>query len=149
MRRRHFLQLAAGAAAGALVNPAFASQLSLRVASVSRNSAPAIVVLPATDPVTEYGVALSVSGWKDADDVLHLMIEKPHRSSYPEIEFSSLQPGRRYRLRMMNATDSEVPLHLPGRRVQLVRVEQAPVAGRFTHTIRLKRFSVVEADLTA
>jgi hypothetical protein len=137
MRRRRFLQLAAGAAAGAIVqptSPAFASQRPLRVASVFRDSAPAIVVLPGIVPVEQYGPSLAVSGWMDSDDLIHVMMERPHRLSYPQIEFSSLQPGRRYRLRLMNATDSEVPVHLPGRPA-------------FTDALRMKRFSVVEADL--
>jgi hypothetical protein len=150
MKRRDFLQLAAGAAAGVVVqqaSPAFASQLSLRVASVTRDSAPAIVLLPGTVPVTEPGMSLAVSGWMDADDVIHVMMEKPHSRSNPEIVFPILQPGRRYRIRLMNATAGDVPVHLPCV-AELVRVEQAPVRGIFTGSIRLKRYGVVEADLT-
>jgi hypothetical protein len=150
MRRRSFLQLAAGAAASTLVqhaSPAFASRVSLRFASINHDSVPAIVVLPATVPVTEYEESLGVSGWMDSDDVIHVMLEKRHRMSYPEIDFPSLQPGRRYRMRLMNATDSAVPVHLPGRQVELARAEQAPVAGLLTSAFWLKRYSVVEADL--
>jgi hypothetical protein len=149
MKRRRFLQLAAGTAAGAIVqaSPAFASQWSLRVASVVRDSAPAIVVLPGIVPVEKYAPSLAVSGWMDSDGLIHAMIERPHRLSYPQIEFSSLLPGRRYRMRLMNATDSDVSVHLPGSRVELMRVERAPVAGIHSNSIRLKRFSVVDADV--
>ena len=150
MRRRSFLQLAAGAAAGAMVqhaSPAFASPVSLRFASINRDSLPAIVVLPATVPVTEYEESLGVSGWMDSDEVIHVMMEKRHHLSYPEIEFRSLRPRSRYRLRLMNATDFAVPVHLPGRHVELARAEQAPVTGLRTSAFWLKRYSVVEADL--
>jgi len=150
MRRRQFLQLAAGAAADAVVQqaaPAFAAQLSLRVAPVTRDSAPAIVLLPGTVPVTEPGTSLAVSGWMDADDVLHVMMERPHSRSYPEFVFPKLQSGRKYRIRLMNATAADVPVHLACR-TELVRVEQAPVRGAITSKIRLKRYGVVEAELT-
>jgi hypothetical protein len=144
MRRRRFLQMAAGAAASAVVSPAFASQLTLRIASVVRDSVPAIVVLPGTAPVTDSHSLLSVSGCIDADDVIHVMMEEPVHGSYPEIEFPQLQLGRRYRMRLMNATRSEVPVFLP-QRVELARVAQAPVAGVFTDTIWVGRYGVVEA----
>jgi hypothetical protein len=141
--------LAATVAAGALAERVSrATQFSLRVASVSRNLAPAILVLPATAPVTEYAQSLAVSGWMDSEDVIHLVMEKPHRFSSPEIEFPNLLPGRGYRMRLMNATNLDVPVHLPGRRVQLTRLEQAPVAGIFTDAIRLTRYGVVELELT-
>ncbi len=69
--------------------------------------------------------------------------------SSPETEALSLVPGRRYRLRMMNATGRAHPVHLPGKGFELTRVNQAPLAGILKDTVRLERYNVVEADFVA
>jgi FtsP/CotA-like multicopper oxidase with cupredoxin domain len=58
-----------------------------------------------------------------------------------------LHQGRRYRLRMMNATGQAYPVHLHDNSFELTRVNQIPVAGIFKDTIRLERYNVVEADV--
>jgi FtsP/CotA-like multicopper oxidase with cupredoxin domain len=63
-----------------------------------------------------------------------------------EINRLELQPGRRYRLRLMNATARSHPVHL-GRRFELTRVNQIPVSGIFKDTIRLDRYNTVETDI--
>jgi FtsP/CotA-like multicopper oxidase with cupredoxin domain len=67
--------------------------------------------------------------------------------SYPDIEPMFLQQGRRYRLRMMNATGQPHPLHLRRHSFELTRINQIPVSGIFKDTIRLERYNVVEADV--
>ncbi len=158
MRRRHFLQLAAGAVAGAIVehaSPASASEISLRIAPLSGQLAPGVTVKTAgchrrhdTVTVTDAD-ALGASGWISRDEVIHVLLEKQPQEpwSHPEMEFPRLQPGRRYRLRIMNATASDIAVHLPGDRVELTRVDQSPISGIITDTIRLQRYSVVDADL--
>jgi FtsP/CotA-like multicopper oxidase with cupredoxin domain len=64
---------------------------------------------------------------------------------FPEVESMVLPPGRRYRLRMMNATSRAQPVHLRHHRFELTRVNQIPVAGIIKDTIRLERYNVVEA----
>ena len=63
------------------------------------------------------------------------------------IDHLSFQPGRRYRLRMMNATDRAHPVHLPQHNLALTRVNQVPVSGIIKDTVRLERYNVIEADV--
>jgi FtsP/CotA-like multicopper oxidase with cupredoxin domain len=65
----------------------------------------------------------------------------------PDIDHLSFQPGRRYRLRMMNATDRAHPVHLPHQSFALTRVNQIPVSGIIKDTVRLERYNVIEADV--
>jgi FtsP/CotA-like multicopper oxidase with cupredoxin domain len=81
---------------------------------------------------------------RPGDHVVHWVIDG---KSYPSIEHLSFQPGRRYRLRMMNATGRAYPVRLPGYNLQLSRVNQIPVSGIIKDTIRLERYNVIEADL--
>jgi FtsP/CotA-like multicopper oxidase with cupredoxin domain len=77
---------------------------------------------------------------------LHWIIDGQSR---PDVDHLSLQPGRRYRLRMMNATDRAHPVHLPHHDFALTRVNQVPVSGIIKDTIRLERFNVIESDVLA
>jgi FtsP/CotA-like multicopper oxidase with cupredoxin domain len=80
----------------------------------------------------------------EKDGVQHWIIDG---RSYPDIELPFLEPGRRYRLRMMNATRSAHPVHLHHHSFELTRVNQVPVSGIFKDTVRLERYNVVEADV--
>jgi FtsP/CotA-like multicopper oxidase with cupredoxin domain len=86
-----------------------------------------------------------------ADQTIELLLEKNHwvidGQSTTNLEQLSFQPGRRYRLRLMNATDRAQPVRLPGYTLQLTRVNQIPVSGISKDTIRLERYNVIEADL--
>jgi FtsP/CotA-like multicopper oxidase with cupredoxin domain len=64
----------------------------------------------------------------------------------PGISSLKLPSGRRYRLRMMNATARPYPVRL-GRTFELTRVNQIPVSGIFKDTVRLDGYNIVEADL--
>jgi FtsP/CotA-like multicopper oxidase with cupredoxin domain len=64
-----------------------------------------------------------------------------------DLDHLSFQPGRQYRLRMMNATDRAHPVCLPHHRFALTRVNQIPVSGIIKDTIRLERYNVIEADV--
>ncbi|HXP10187.1 MAG TPA: hypothetical protein VN828_16905 [Acidobacteriaceae bacterium] len=75
---------------------------------------------------------------------LHWIIDG---QSCPNVDHLSFPPGRRYRLRMMNATDRACPVHLPRHNVALSRVNQVPVSGIIKETVRLERFNVIEADV--
>jgi FtsP/CotA-like multicopper oxidase with cupredoxin domain len=75
---------------------------------------------------------------------LHWIIDG---QSCPDVGHLSFQPGRRYRLRMMNATDRAQPVHLPRNNFALTRVNQVPVSGIVKETVRLERFNVIEADV--
>ena len=66
--------------------------------------------------------------------------------SHPE-EALFLQQGRRYRLRMMNATGGVHTVHLSHHSFELARIHQVPVSGIFRDTLRLERYNVVEADV--
>jgi FtsP/CotA-like multicopper oxidase with cupredoxin domain len=79
-----------------------------------------------------------------SDGILQWIIDG---QSHPDIEHMFFQPGRRYRLRMMNATGRAHPVHLPRHRFELTRVNQIPVSGIIKDTVRLERYNVVEADV--
>jgi FtsP/CotA-like multicopper oxidase with cupredoxin domain len=64
-----------------------------------------------------------------------------------DIEQLSFRTGRRYRVRMMNATDRAQPVQLPHHKFVLTRVNQVPVSGIIKDTVRLERYNVIEADL--
>jgi FtsP/CotA-like multicopper oxidase with cupredoxin domain len=75
---------------------------------------------------------------------LHWIIDGESR---PDVNHLSFQPGRRYRLRMMNATDRAHPVRLAQHNFALTRVNQVPVSGIIKETVRLERFNVIEADV--
>jgi FtsP/CotA-like multicopper oxidase with cupredoxin domain len=85
------------------------------------------------------------------DQTIEMLLEKNHwvidGRSPTDVDELSFLPGRRYRLRMMNATDRAAPVRLPGYKLQLTRVNQIPVSGIIKDTIRLERYNVIEADL--
>jgi FtsP/CotA-like multicopper oxidase with cupredoxin domain len=93
------------------------------------------------------------------DQTIEMLLEKRPESgvrslhwiidgqSCSDIEHLSFEPGRRYRLRMMNATDRAHPVHLPQHNFALTRVNQVPVSGIIKDTVRLERFNVIEADV--
>jgi hypothetical protein len=98
--------------------------------------------------------SLGVSGWitpGEPDELIHILLEnRPAEPwSYSQMEFPGLRPRKQYRLRIMNATASDIPVYLPGHRVALTRLQQTPVSGIFADTLRVARYSVVEADLIA
>jgi FtsP/CotA-like multicopper oxidase with cupredoxin domain len=64
-----------------------------------------------------------------------------------DINGLKFRPGRRYRLRMMNATARPCAVHLKCG-FELTRVNQIPVSGMFKDTVRLDGYNVVEADVT-
>jgi hypothetical protein len=86
-----------------------------------------------------------------ADQTIELLREKNHwvidGRPRADIDHLSFPPGRRSRLRMMNATDRAHPVRLPGCNLQLTRVNQIPVSGIIKNTIRLERYNVIEADV--
>jgi FtsP/CotA-like multicopper oxidase with cupredoxin domain len=81
---------------------------------------------------------------KRADGARHWEIDG---RSCPEIELPLLEQGRRYRLRIMNATGWSDRVHLHGHDFEVTRINQIPVAGIFKHTVRLERYNVVEVDV--
>jgi hypothetical protein len=125
MKRRHFLQLAAGAAAGAVV-----------VHSSPRATASATV--------SEPDELLPMLLERGSDGSHQWVIDgRSHQLSTPLV----LPSGRRYRLRLMNATGFEHSVHIPNHHFEVARVEQARVSGMSRNSIRLDRYTVVEADV--
>jgi len=86
----------------------------------------------------------------EPDQVIEMLLEKQwiiNGQAIPDINDLALRRGRRYRLRMMNATARPCSVHLR-RGFELTRVNQIPVSGIFKDTVRLDGYSVVEADIT-
>jgi hypothetical protein len=153
MKRRRFLQLTVSAAAAAVVRrssalifqPAAADVLSLRV-----DEAP----LAAFD-TSHAGFGASRRSTVEPDQMIELLLEKRSDGIYQwtiddqsrSAEALFLQPGRRYRQRMMNATGGVHTVHLSHHSFELARIHQVPVSGIFSNTLRLGRFNVVEADV--
>jgi FtsP/CotA-like multicopper oxidase with cupredoxin domain len=124
MKRRHFLQLAAGAAAGAVV-----VHSSPRAAAGVTASEPELMAM-LLEQTSDGGHQWIVAGGT-------------HGASTPLL----LVPGRRYRLRLMNATGSAHCVRIPNHHFEVARVQQAPVSGMFRNSINLDRYNVVEADV--
>jgi FtsP/CotA-like multicopper oxidase with cupredoxin domain len=92
-----------------------------------------------------------------ADQTIEMLLEKrsgdrKHQwvidgQPQTDLDHLSFQTGRRYRLRMMNATNRAHPVCLPHHNFQLTRVNQIPVSGIIKDTIRLERYDVIEADV--
>jgi FtsP/CotA-like multicopper oxidase with cupredoxin domain len=86
------------------------------------------------------------------DELIEMLWEAPGQwivNGRPcvEVESMALQPGRRYKLRMLNATSKPHLLHLRHHRFELTRVNQIPVSGIIKDTVRLERYNVIEADV--
>jgi FtsP/CotA-like multicopper oxidase with cupredoxin domain len=93
---------------------------------------------------------------REPEQVIEMLFEQrsdgvPHwiinGRPYSDIQLPSLEQGRRYRLRIMNATSRAHPLHLRQHSFELARINQIPVSGIIKDTIRLERYNVVEADV--
>jgi len=75
---------------------------------------------------------------------VHWIVDGKACSDIDQLPF---KPGRRYRVRMMNATDRAHPVRLPQHKFVLTRVNQVPVSGIIKDTVRLERYNVIEADV--
>jgi hypothetical protein len=153
MKRRRFLQLTVSAAAAAVVRhssalisePAAADVLSLAVGE------PPL----ATFDATHAGFGAGRRSAVEPDQMIEMLLEKRSDGGYQwTVDGRSqpgdalfLQQGRRYRLRMMNATGGVHTVHLRHHSFELTRVHQVPVSGIFRGTLRLERYNVVEADV--
>ena len=80
---------------------------------------------------------------KDSDGIYQWTVDGRHHAA----KALFLQQGRRYRLRMMNATGGVHTVSLQHHSFEVARIHQIPVSGVFKDTIRLGRYNVVEADL--
>lgn len=156
MKRRRFLQLATTAAAGAVVQHApacFAGQISHPAADVLSLAVgePALAALDASHVGCGAGRRASVG----PDQMIEMLLEQRSDGAYHwtidggphPAEGLFLQQGRRFRLRMMNATGGVHAVHLQHHSFELARIHQAPVSGIFQSKILLGRYNVVEADV--
>jgi FtsP/CotA-like multicopper oxidase with cupredoxin domain len=153
MKRRRFLQLNVSAAAAGVVRHASAlifQPPAADVLSLTVGEPP----LGAFD-TSHAGFGASRRSTVEPHKMIELLLEKRSdgiyqwtidRQSHPE-EALFLQQGRRYRLRMMNATGGVHTVHLSHHSFELARIHQAPVSGIFRDTLRLGRYHVVEADV--
>ncbi len=159
MRRRCFLQLAASTAAAAMVQRS--SALCCSASQIAHPVAADVLSLTVGEPALAGSDTLHAgfgAGRRSAvepDQMIEMLLEKRSDGAcqwiidgqaHPE-EALLLQKGRRYRLRMMNATGGIHTVHLQNHSFELARIHQAPVSGIFKDTIRLGRYSVVEADV--
>jgi FtsP/CotA-like multicopper oxidase with cupredoxin domain len=92
----------------------------------------------------------------EPDQLLEMLLEKSgdgmygwtiNGRSYPTIEPLLLQQGRRYRLRIMNATGGAHSVSLRHHSFEVTRIHQVPVSGIYKDTLSLERYNVVEADV--
>jgi hypothetical protein len=157
MKRRRFLQLVATTAAGAMVQQSPALSCSAQsffhhadVLSLSVGES-AMAALDASQVGCGAGRRMSVG----PDQMIEMLLEQPRDGTYQWTidrrphggKALFLQPGRQYRLRMMNATGGIHAVHLQNHNFELARIDQVPVAGIFLDTVCLGRYNVVEADI--
>ncbi len=69
--------------------------------------------------------------------------------SFPETERPLLKAGRRYRLRLINASGCPHPIHLHRHSFELTRVGQAPMRGILKDTVSLPRYEAIDVDFVA
>jgi hypothetical protein len=159
MKRRRFLQLTVSAAAAAVVR--HASALSFSEGQTFQPAAADVLSLAVGEPplaafdTAHAGFGAGCRSTVAPHKMIELLLEKRSdgiyqwtidRQSHPE-EALFLQQGRRYRLRMMNATGGVHSVHLSRHSFALARIHQVPVSGIFSNTLRLGRYNVVEADI--
>jgi FtsP/CotA-like multicopper oxidase with cupredoxin domain len=135
---------------GSLNDAERAGGLGVRVAFAAQNG-PAQWHMPAAVDWSYARFSATNRSIPPADQTIEMLLEKDHwvidGRTQTDLEELSFQPGRHYRLRMMNATDRAHPVRLPGYNLQLTRVNQIPVSGIIKDTIRLERYNVIEADV--
>jgi len=139
---------------GSLNDSERAGGLGVRVAYADQNG-PAQWHPPAAVDWSYARFSAASRSVRPADQTIEMLLEKrpgsgdrvPHWIVDGQPQHLSFQPGRRYRLRMMNATDRAYPVHLPHQCFALTRVNQIPVSGIIKDTIRLERYNVIEADV--
>ena len=149
MKRRRFLQLTVSAATAAMVQHASALN--------SQPAAADVLSLAVGEPPLAAFDTLHASRRSavEPNQMIEMLLEKRSDSIYQwtidgrshPAEALFLQQGRRYRLRMMNATDRAHPVHLPQHNFALTRVNQVPVSGIIKDTVRLEPYNVIEADV--
>jgi hypothetical protein len=158
MKRRRFLQLAASAAAAAVVQHSPA--LSCSVGKVSQPAHADVLSLAVGEPplafdASHVGLGAGRRSAVEPDQMIEMLLEQRSDGVYQwtidgrlhATEALFLRQGRRYRLRMMNATGGVHTVHLRNHSFELARIHQVPVSGMFKDTIRLGRYNVVEADV--
>lgn len=135
---------------GSLNDAERAGGLGVRVAYAAQNGPPQWHA-PATVDWSYARFSGTTRSVPPADQTIELLLENGHwiidGQSHAGLDHLSFQPGGRYRLRMMNATDRAHPVRLPGYNLDLKRVNQIPVSGIIKNTIRLERYNVIEADV--
>jgi len=149
MKRRRFLQLTVSAATAAMVQHASALN--------SQPAAADVLSLAVGEPPLAAFDTLHASRRSavEPNQMIEMLLEKRSDSIYQwtidgrshPAEALFLQQGRRYRLRMMNATDGVHTVSLRNHSFELTRIYQVPVSGIFRDTLRLERYNVVEADV--
>jgi hypothetical protein len=158
MKRRRFLQLAVSTAAAAVVQRA--SALSCSAGQISHPTAADVLSLTGGEP--PWAVDESQAGFGagrrravEPEQMIEMLLEQRSDGTYQwtvdgrphPAEALLLQQGRRYRLRMMNATDEVQTVQLRHHSFELARIHQVPVSGIFTNALCLGRYNVVEADV--
>jgi FtsP/CotA-like multicopper oxidase with cupredoxin domain len=148
MKRRRFLQLTVSAAAAAVVQ--HASALSSQPAA-----ADVLSLAVGEPPLAAFDASHSRRSAVEPDQMIEMLLEKRSDGVYQwtidgrphPTDALFLQRGRRYRLRIMNATGGVHTVSLRNHSFELKRIHQVPVSGIFRDTLRLERYNVVEADV--
>jgi FtsP/CotA-like multicopper oxidase with cupredoxin domain len=148
MKRRRFLQLTVSAAAAAVVR--HASALSSQPAA-----ADVLSLAVGEPPLAAFDASHSRRSAVEPDQMIEMLLEKRSDGVYQwtidgrphPTDALFLQRGRRYRLRIMNATGGVHTVSLRHHSFELKRIHQVPVSGIFRDTLRLGRYNVVETDV--
>jgi FtsP/CotA-like multicopper oxidase with cupredoxin domain len=68
---------------------------------------------------------------------------------FPEVEPLLVQKGRRYRLRLVNATACAHPMHLHRHSFELKRIAEVPMSGIVKDTVRVPEYGVADVEFVA
>jgi hypothetical protein len=152
MKRRRFLQLAAGAAAVTVIHPAWGREVLVRSVAIESDDHDGLWRCNLPDEIDWSHAHFSNTEHliQEPDEIIEMFFENhwiiDGQDALEDFDLR-LRPGLRYRLRMMNATAQPCFIDLR-RRVELTRVNQIPVSGILQDTVCIDRYNVVEADFS-
>jgi FtsP/CotA-like multicopper oxidase with cupredoxin domain len=98
--------------------------------------------LPTAKPDREFELVLSQSRTDPA-------VWTINGATYPAIEPLVVQPGERIRVRLINMSMDDHPMHLHGHTYQIVAIGDRPVAGPFMDNLTLRHMDSYDIEFVA
>ena len=105
--------------------------------------------LPMAKPDRTYELVLSGGMMGSGGGTTGSETWKINGRSYPATESLDVQPGERVRIRMINMSMEDHPMHLHGHSFQIVAIGDRPVAGPFKDTVTLSHMDSYDVEFVA